>query len=62
MQEKPENNRRIRNNGTIRAGNNQIWVMDGKTGKKFIWSGVTLTYTHASVNSVTFSAHIIWIN
>jgi len=30
MQEKLENNRRILNNGTLRAGSNHMQVVDGK--------------------------------
>ena len=30
MQENPENNERIRNNGTFRADSKQIWAVDGK--------------------------------
>jgi len=36
MEEKPEDNRRIRNNGTLRAGSNQIQAADGKQ-KYFQW-------------------------
>jgi len=30
MQEKLENNERVRNNGTYRADRNQMWAVDGK--------------------------------
>jgi len=51
MQENLENNRRIWSNGTLRAGSNYMFVVNGKFGRKFIWS------THISY---FFSAHIIY--
>jgi len=47
-------------NVTLRAGSNQMWAMDEKSGRKFIWSGLTLTLTHISINSVTFLQHILY--
>jgi len=43
MQEKLENNRRMQNNGTLRAGSNYMQAVDGNLT---IFCGQTLAHTH----------------
>jgi len=42
MQEKPENNRKIQNNGTLKAGSIQMRAVDGKQ-KYYLMVGVKLS-------------------
>ena len=48
MQEQPENNGRIRNNGTFRAGSNQMRAVDGKQRIYLEWPNLPTYNNHGA--------------